>query len=58
MWAMGRGPARGQRDGRVNRLVIVDNRAIAIGALGDRSIHGNPTVRRFLDSLTLLRGGQ
>jgi len=35
----------------------VGNRAIAVGAFGERSsIHGNPAVLRFVDSLTLLQG--
>jgi hypothetical protein len=39
-------------------MVIVGNRTISVSVFGERSIHGNPTVRRFLDSLTLLRGGR
>jgi hypothetical protein len=42
----------------INRLVIVDNRVIGVCVLGDRSIHGNPTVFQILDSLALLRGGR
>jgi hypothetical protein len=42
----------------ISRIVVVGHRAIAAGALGERSIHGNPTVLRFLDSLTLLQGGR
>jgi len=38
----------------ISRIVVVGNRAIAAGALGERSIHGNPTVLRVVDSLTLL----
>jgi hypothetical protein len=40
----------------VARIVVVGNRAIAAGSFGERSIHGNPAVLRFLDSLTLLQG--
>jgi hypothetical protein len=39
-------------------MVVVGNRVIGAGVLGERSIHGNPNVRRFLDSLTLLQGGR
>jgi 3-methyladenine DNA glycosylase AlkC len=42
----------------IHRMVIVGNRTISVSVFGERSIHGNPTVRRFLDSLTLLRGGR
>jgi len=42
----------------IHRMVIVGNRTISVSAFGERNIHGNPTVRRFLDSLTLLRGGR
>jgi hypothetical protein len=42
----------------ISRLVIVENRAIVVSVTGERSIHGNPNVRRFLDSLTLLQGGR
>ena len=42
----------------IHRMVIVGNRTISASAFGERSIHGNPTVRRFLDSLTLLRSGR
>jgi len=42
----------------ISRLVVVDNRAIVVSVSGARSIHGNPTASRFLDSLTLLRGGR
>ena len=42
----------------ISRIVVVGNRAIAAGALGERSIHGNPTVLRLVDSLTLLQGGR
>jgi len=42
----------------ISRMVVVGNRVIGAGALGERSIHGNPNVRRFLDSLTLLQGGR
>jgi len=42
----------------INLAVVVDNRVIFIFVHGDRSIHGNPAGRRFLDSLALLRGGR
>ena len=42
----------------IYRMVVVGNRMIAASAFGDRSIHRNPTVRRFLDSLTLLQGAR
>ncbi len=42
----------------IHRMVIVGNRTISVSVFGERSIHGNPTARRFLDSLTLLRGGR
>jgi hypothetical protein len=42
----------------IHRMVIVGNRTISVSAFGERSIHGNPNVRRFLDSLSLLRGGR
>jgi hypothetical protein len=42
----------------IHRMVIVGNRTISVSVFGERSIHGNSTVRRFLDSLTLLRGGR
>jgi hypothetical protein len=42
----------------IYRMVVVGNRVIAVSVFGDRSIHRNPTVRRFLDSLTLLQGGR
>jgi hypothetical protein len=48
----------------IYRLVIVDHRVIVLYLIGGRrgtggrSVRGNnPTVRRILDSLTLLRGG-
>ena len=40
----------------IARIVVVGNRAIAVGVIGERSIHGNPAVLRFVDSLTLLQG--
>jgi hypothetical protein len=40
----------------IHRMVIVGNRTISVSVFGERNIHGNPTARRFLDSLTLLRG--
>jgi len=48
----------------IYRLVIVEHRVIILyvigGRYGDggRNVHGNPTVRRFLDSLALLGGGR
>jgi hypothetical protein len=42
----------------ISRMVVVGNRVIGAGVLGERGIHGNPNVRRFLDSLTLLQGGR
>jgi hypothetical protein len=42
----------------ISRMVVVRNRAIGAGAFGERSIHGDPAVLRFLDSLTLLPGGR
>src|SRR5262249_51821205 len=42
----------------ISRLVIVENRVIVVSVAGERSIHGNPVVLRFLESLTLLRGGR
>jgi len=42
----------------IYRMVVAGNRMIAVSAFGDRSIHKNPTVRRFLDSLALLQGGK
>ena len=42
----------------IYRVVNVGKRTIGISAFGERSIHGNPNVRRFLDSLTLLQGGR
>ena len=42
----------------IHRMVIVGNWTVSVSAFGERNIHGNPTVRRFLDSLTLLRGGR
>jgi hypothetical protein len=42
----------------ISRMVVVRNRVIGAGAFGERSIHGNPTVLRFLDSMTLLQGGR
>jgi hypothetical protein len=42
----------------IHRMVIVGNRTISVSVFGERNIHGNPNVRRFLDSLTLLRGGR
>jgi hypothetical protein len=42
----------------ISRMVVVGNRVIGAGAYGERSIHGDPTVRRVLDSLTLLQGGR
>jgi hypothetical protein len=42
----------------ISRIVVVGNRAIAAGALGERNIHGNPTVLRVVESLTLLQGSR
>jgi len=42
----------------IHRMVPVGNRTIAVGVFGERNIHGNAIARRFLDSLTLLRGGR
>jgi hypothetical protein len=42
----------------IHRMVLVGNRTVAVGVFGERNIHGNATARRFLDSLTLLRGGR
>jgi hypothetical protein len=42
----------------IHRMVIVGNRSISVSVFGERSIHDNPTARRFLDSLTLLRSGR
>jgi hypothetical protein len=42
----------------IARIVVVGNRAIGAAAYGERSVHGNPTVPQFLDSLTLLQGGR
>ena len=39
----------------IRRIMAVRNFALAIHALGARNIHNSPTVRRFLDSFTLLR---
>ena len=39
----------------VRRITAVKNFAIAIHAMGARSAHYSPTVRRFLDSFGLLR---
>jgi len=42
----------------ISRIVVVGNRAIVVGALGECSIHSNPTVLRFVETLTLLQGGR
>lgn len=42
----------------IYRVVNVGKRTIAVSVFGEKNIHGNPTVRRFLDSLTLLQGGR
>jgi hypothetical protein len=39
----------------IRRVVVMDNLAISVMVVGDRSIHSNVTVRRFLDSFKLLR---
>jgi hypothetical protein len=40
------------------RIVSMQNRRIMISVMGDRIIHSNAMVRRFLDSLKLLPGGR
>jgi len=42
----------------IHRMVLVGNRTVAAGVFGERTIHGNATARRFLDSLALVRGGR
>ena len=42
----------------IYRVVNVGKRTIGVSVFGERSIHGNANVRRFLDSLTLLQGGR
>jgi hypothetical protein len=42
----------------IYRVVNVGKRTIAVSVFGEKNIHGNPTARRFLDSLTLLQGGR
>jgi len=42
----------------IYRVVNVGKRTIGVSVFGERSIHGNPNARRFLDSLTLLQGGR
>jgi hypothetical protein len=42
----------------IYRVVNVGKRTIAVSVFGEKNIHGNPNVRRFLDSLTLLQGGR
>ena len=42
----------------VYRVVNVGKRTVGVSVFGERSIHGNPNARRFLDSLTLLQGGR
>ena len=42
----------------IYRVVNVGKRTIGVSVFGERNIHGNPNVRRFLDSLTLLQGGR
>ena len=42
----------------IYRVVNVGKRTVAVSAFGEKNIHGNPTVRRFLDSLTPLQGGR
>lgn len=38
----------------VLRLFVVENRTLTLQAIGGRTIHNDPAVRRFLDSLALL----
>jgi hypothetical protein len=40
------------------RTVNIGKRVISISVFGEKNIHGNPTARRLLDSLTLLEGGR
>lgn len=42
----------------IYRVVNVGKRTIAVSVFGEKNIHGNPNVRRFLDSLALLQGGR
>jgi hypothetical protein len=42
----------------IHRVVVVGNHSTSVGVFGERNIHDNATARRFLDSLTLLRGGR
>jgi hypothetical protein len=42
----------------IYRVVNAGKRTIAVSVFGERNIHGNPNVRRFLDSLTLLQSGR
>jgi hypothetical protein len=42
----------------IYRVVNVGKRTIAVSVFGEKNIHGNANVRRFLDSLTLLQGGR
>ena len=42
----------------IYRVVNVGKRTIGVSVFGERTIHGNPNVRRFLDSLTLLQGAR
>ena len=42
----------------IYRVVNVGKRTIGVSVFGERNIHGNANVRRFLDSLTLLQGGR
>jgi hypothetical protein len=42
----------------IHRMVLVGKWTVAAGVFGERNIHGNAAARRFLESLTLLRGGR
>jgi hypothetical protein len=42
----------------IYRVVNVGKRTIGVSVFGERNIHGNANVRRFLDSLALLQGGR
>ena len=42
------------RFGHIMRVVVLKNRAISIGVIGDQGIHTNALVRRFLDLFKFL----
>jgi hypothetical protein len=42
----------------VQLYVVMGNETIAASAVGDRSLHSSPTVRRFFDSFALLRSAR